>query len=100
MAIEMKDVETIAHLARLRLSPAEQQEALNSITNILKVIDQMQALDTTGVEPLTHANDAAAQRLREDVVTEPNQRDILLALAPEGGRSADKGLYLVPKVIK
>lgn len=96
MAIDMKDVSNIAHLARLQLSEAEQQEALNSITNILKVIDAMQALDTDGVEPLAHANDAAAQRLRPDEVTEPNQRDDVLALAP----AADKGLFLVPKVIE
>jgi aspartyl-tRNA(Asn)/glutamyl-tRNA(Gln) amidotransferase subunit C len=96
MAIDMKDVASIAHLARLHLSAAEQQEALDSITNILKVIDGMQALDTTGVEALAHANDAAAQRLREDRVTETNQRDKVLALAP----SADKGLFLVPKVIE
>jgi aspartyl-tRNA(Asn)/glutamyl-tRNA(Gln) amidotransferase subunit C len=96
MAIDMKDVSNIAHLARLQLSAAEQQEALNSITNILKVIDGMQAVDTSGVEPLAHANDAAAQRLREDVVTEPNQRDAVLALAP----AADRGLFLVPKVLE
>lgn len=96
MAIDMKDVGNIAHLARLHLSETEQQEALTSITNILKIIDGMQALDTTGVEPLAHANDAAAQRLRADIVTEPNQRDQLMALAP----SADKGLFLVPKVIE
>ena len=95
MAIELKDVENIAHLARLQLSPAEQQEALNSISSILELIDQMQAVDTTGVEPLAHAS-AASQRLREDVVTEPDQRDLLLKLAPH----ADKGLYLVPKVLE
>ena len=96
MAIDMKDVSNIAHLARLQLSEAEQQEALNSITNILKVIDGMQAVDTNGVEPLAHANDAAAQRLRADEVTEQNQRDQILALAP----AADKGLFLVPKVLE
>jgi aspartyl-tRNA(Asn)/glutamyl-tRNA(Gln) amidotransferase subunit C len=96
MAIDMKDVENIAHLARLQLSADEKQEALNSITNILKVIDGMQALDTSGVEPLAHANDAARQRLRDDVVSEPDRRAALLALAP----SADKGLFLVPKVIE
>lgn len=96
MAIDIKDVNNVAHLARLHLSAAEQQEALDSITNILKVIDGMQALDTTGVEPLAHANDAASQRLREDVVTEPNQRDKVLAIAP----SADRGLFLVPKVLE
>lgn len=96
MAIDMKDVSNIAHLARLQLSDGEMQEALNSITNILKVIDGMQALDTTGVEPLAHANDAAAQRLREDLVTEPNLRDKVMAIAP----SSEKGLFLVPKVLE
>ncbi len=95
MAIELKDVQNIAHLARLQLSPAEQQEAQNSINNILHMIDEMQAIDTTGVEPLAHAYEAS-QRLRDDVVTEQNQRDVLLALAP----SADRGLFLVPKVLE
>lgn len=95
MAIELKDVENIAHLARLQLSAAEQQEALNSISSILQLIDQMQAVDTRGVEPLAHASEAS-QRLRNDAVTETDQRDMLLKLAP----SADKGLYLVPKVIE
>lgn len=95
MAIEFKDVQNIAHLARLQLSQAEQQEALNSINNILHMIDQMQAIDTNGVEPLAHAYEAS-QRLREDVVTEKDQREVLLALAP----SADRGLFLVPKVLE
>ncbi len=95
MTIELKDVENIAHLARLQLSAAEQQEALNSISSILQLIDQMQAVDTTGVEPLAHASEAS-QRLREDAVTEPDQRDMLLQLAPDAAR----GLYLVPKVIE
>jgi aspartyl-tRNA(Asn)/glutamyl-tRNA(Gln) amidotransferase subunit C len=95
MAIELKDVQNIAHLARLQLSEAEQREAQNSINNILHMIDQMQAIDTTGVEPLAHAYEAS-QRLRDDVVTEQNQRDVLLALAP----SADRGLFLVPKVLE
>ena len=68
---------------------------LNSITSILQLIDQMQAVDTTGVAPLAHASEAS-QRLRADVVTEADQRDMLLQLAP----SADRGLYLVPKVIE
>jgi|LauGreDrversion4_2_1035121.scaffolds.fasta_scaffold207118_2 aspartyl-tRNA(Asn)/glutamyl-tRNA(Gln) amidotransferase subunit C len=95
MSIDSKDIDTIAHLARLELSEAGKQEALNSINNILALINQMQAIDTSGVQPLAHAFDAS-QRLREDVVTEPNQRDILLALAP----SAADGLFLVPKVIE
>ncbi len=96
MAISQKDIETVAHLARLHLSENEEQEVLGSINSILAMIDQMQAVDTTNVEPLAHANDAARQRLREDVVTETNQRDNLLKLAP----SAENGLFLVPKVIE
>ncbi len=95
MAITLEDVENIAHLARLQLSPTEKQEALSSITNILQVIDQMQSIDTTGVEPLAHAYEAA-QRLRDDVVTEKDQRITLLALAP----STERGLFLVPKVLE
>jgi len=95
MAITLEDVENIAHLARLQLSPTEKQEALSSITNILQVIDQMQSIDTTGIEPLAHAYEAA-QRLRDDVVTEKNQRITLLALAP----STERGLFLVPKVLE
>ena len=95
MALEPKDIENIAHLARLQLSAAEKSEALGSIANILAMIDQMQAVDTTGVEPLAHGFDAS-QRLREDVVTETNQRDLLLKLAP----STDQGLFLVPKVLE
>ena len=96
MAISQKDIETVAHLARLHLSENEEQEVLGSINSILAMIDQMQAVDTTNVEPLAHANDAARQRLRGDVVTETNQRDNLLKLAP----SAENGLFLVPKVIE
>jgi aspartyl-tRNA(Asn)/glutamyl-tRNA(Gln) amidotransferase subunit C len=95
MAITLEDVENIAHLARLQLSPTEKQEALSSITNILQVIDQMQSIDTTGIEPLAHAYEAA-QRLRDDVVTEKDQRITLLALAP----STERGLFLVPKVLE
>jgi aspartyl-tRNA(Asn)/glutamyl-tRNA(Gln) amidotransferase subunit C len=95
MAIELKDVQNIAHLARLQLSEAEQQEAQNSINDILHMIDEMKAIDTNGVEPLAHASEAS-QRLREDLVTEQNQREILLALAP----STDRGLFLVPKVLE
>ncbi|MBT5483093.1 MAG: Asp-tRNA(Asn)/Glu-tRNA(Gln) amidotransferase subunit GatC [Gammaproteobacteria bacterium] len=95
MSIELGDVENIAHLARLHLSNEEKQEAAGSISNILALIDQMQSVDTDNVEPLAHAFDAV-QRLREDVVTESNQRDELQKIAPE----TEEGLYLVPKVIE
>lgn len=95
MSITLQDIDTIAHLARLQLGDDEKQEALESINNILTLVDQMQAVDTSEVKPLAHAFEAS-QRLRDDVVTETNQRDLLLANAP---RSAD-GLFLVPKVIE
>lgn len=95
MSIELADVENIAHLARLHLSDDEKVEAAGSMTNILKLIDQMQSVDTGNVEPLAHPNDAV-QRLREDVVTETNERDRLQEIAPE----TEQGLFLVPKVIE
>lgn len=95
MSISLDDIGTIAHLARLQLDAGEKQEALDSINNILVLINQMQAVDTTGIKPLAHAFEAS-QRLREDVVTEPDQRELLLAGAPK----AAEGLFLVPKVIE
>ena len=95
MSIELADVENIAHLARLHLTEDEKAEAARSMSNILNLIDQMQSVDTDGVEPLAHAFDAV-QRLREDKVTESNHRDELQAIAPE----TEQGLFLVPKVIE
>ena len=95
MSIELADVESIAHLARLHLSDAEKQEAAGSMSNILNLIDQMQSVNTDAVEPLAHAFDAV-QRLRDDVVTETDRRDELQRIAPE----TEDGLFLVPKVIE
>lgn len=95
MAIELADVENIAHLARLQLSDQEKREAADSMSNILNLIDQMQSVDTDNVEPLAHAFDAV-QRLRDDVVTESDHRDELQTIAPE----TEAGLFLVPKVIE
>lgn len=95
MAIELTDVENIAHLARLSLSDQEMKEAADSMSNILGLIDQMQSVDTDNVEPLAHAFDAV-QRLRPDKVTETDQRDALQKIAPE----TEAGLFLVPKVIE
>jgi aspartyl-tRNA(Asn)/glutamyl-tRNA(Gln) amidotransferase subunit C len=95
MSIELTDVENIAHLARLHLTEAEKEEAAGSMSNILELIDQMQSVDTDNVIPLAHPLDSV-QRLREDKVTETNQRDEFQKIAPE----IDKGLFLVPKVIE
>ena len=95
MALERSDVEKIAHLARLGLSESEIPQTTETLNNILGLIDAMQAVDTTGVEPLAHPLEAT-QRLRADVVTEQNQRDAYQAIAP----AVENGLFLVPKVIE
>ena len=95
MALERTEVEKIAHLARLGLNEAEIPQTTATLNNILGLIDAMQAVDTSGVEPLAHPLEAT-QRLRADEVTEFNQRDAYQAIAP----AVENGLYLVPKVIE
>lgn len=95
MALERKDVENIAHLARLAISEADIPEYARNLSDILTLVEQMGAVDTTGVPPMAHPLDAV-QRLREDEVTEHDQRDRFQAIAP----AVEAGLYLVPKVIE
>lgn len=85
----------IAHLARLGLNDADLPRTTEALNSILGLIDQMQAVDTTGIEPLAHPLEAS-QRLRADVVTETNHREAYQAIAP----AVENGLYLVPKVIE
>lgn len=95
MVFERQQVEQLARLARLGLDDAVLARTTQSLGDVLTLIDQLQALDTTGVEPMSHPLDAV-QRLRADVVSEPNQRDALQAIAP----AVADGLFLVPKVIE
>ena len=95
MALERSDVEKIAHLARLGLNDADIPQTTATLNNILGLIDAMQAVDTTGIEPLAHPLETT-QRLRADVVTESNHREAYQAIAP----AVENGLYLVPKVIE
>ena len=94
MAIEQQEIEKIAELARIRIDESQVGEVTQRITEILAMVDQLQAAETDGVEPLSNPHDAT-QRLRADVVTEGNQRDSFQAIAP----AVEDGLYLVPKVI-
>ncbi|MDF9617475.1 Asp-tRNA(Asn)/Glu-tRNA(Gln) amidotransferase subunit GatC [Pseudomonas entomophila] len=94
MALQRSDVEKIAHLARLGLNEGELPRITDALNSILGLVDQMQAVDTSGIEPLAHPLETT-QRLRPDQVTESNQRDRYQAVAP----STENGLYLVPKVI-
>jgi aspartyl-tRNA(Asn)/glutamyl-tRNA(Gln) amidotransferase subunit C len=95
MALERSEVEKIAHLARLGLNEADIPATTETLNNILGLIDQMQAVNTDGIEPLAHPLEAT-QRLRADQVTEVNQREAYQAIAP----AVENGLYLVPKVIE
>lgn len=95
MSIDSSKVESVAMLARLKIEAGELPDYVNSLSSILDLVDKMQAVDTSGVEPLANPLDAA-QRLRVDAVTEVDQRDQLQQNAPK----AEQGLFLVPKVIE
>ena len=95
MSLNKQTVQTIAHLARLKIEDGEVEKYQSELSSILDLVQQMEACDTAGVEPMTHPFDAT-MRLRADVVSESNQRDKFQAIAP----STEDGLYLVPKVIE
>jgi aspartyl-tRNA(Asn)/glutamyl-tRNA(Gln) amidotransferase subunit C len=95
MSLDREQVRKIAHLARLHITEQEVDAYAETLSRILGLIEQMNAVDTTGVTPMAHPNEAGL-RLREDVVTESNQREKFQQIAP----AVEAGLYLVPKVIE
>lgn len=95
MSLSLDDVSRIARLARIAISPAEAERTRDQLNGILDFVDELQAVNTDGIEPMAHAVDVV-QRLREDRVTEADRRDDFMAIAPE----SEAGLYLVPKVIE
>ena len=95
MALETREVEKIAHLARLGINADDIPEYAHNLSDILAFVAQLNAVDTTGVEPLAHPLDAI-QRLRADVVTESDERENFQKTAPQ----TRDGLYLVPRVIE
>lgn len=104
MALNTEDIKRIAHLARIQINEDEAQATLTKLSGILELIEQMQAVDTTGITPMSHSQDVV-QRLREDVVTKTNQREEFQAIAPILGNGETKlatqdGLYLVPRVVE
>jgi aspartyl-tRNA(Asn)/glutamyl-tRNA(Gln) amidotransferase subunit C len=99
MALTPQDVSRIANLARLELSPDESAQMLGALNGFFRIVEQMSAVDTRGVEPLYTPLSAVQQvslRLRDDVVTEVDQRARNQASAP----AVEDGLFLVPKVIE
>ena len=95
MSLTTQDIERIAHLARIAVTPSDVTDVQAKLAGIFKLIDEMQAVDTRGVEPMSHGLDMVL-RLRDDVVTESNRRDDFLKNAPQ----AADGFYLVPKVME
>jgi len=97
MPLSLQEVQRIAELARIGVSDAEARTVLAQLNDIFELIGRMQKVDTEGVEPMSHAH-GSGLRLREDKVTESDQRELYQSVAPEGAVQA--GLYLVPKVIE
>ena len=94
MSLDKNDVEKIAHLARISISDEDVPGYAESLSSILNLVEQMDAVDTENVSPMAHPH-AAYQRLREDVVTEENQREHFQKITT----NVEDGLYLVPKVL-
>ncbi len=95
MSLNQEGVARIARLARIELSETELGSTRDQLNGILGFIEQLQSIDTSGIVPMAHAVDVV-QRLREDKVTEADQRSVFQAVAPD----VEAGLYLVPKVIE
>jgi aspartyl-tRNA(Asn)/glutamyl-tRNA(Gln) amidotransferase subunit C len=95
MSLTPDQLQRIALLARIDVSPEEAQSVTERLNRVLGLIDQLQSVDTRGIEPMSHALDVV-QRLRPDEVTEPDRRDAYQKGAP----ALEQGLYLVPKVIE
>jgi aspartyl-tRNA(Asn)/glutamyl-tRNA(Gln) amidotransferase subunit C len=91
------DVEKIAHLARLSVTPEEVTAYSQQFANILQLLDQLNNVDTTDITPMSHPIDGAQQRLRPDAVTEVDQHTLLQSVSP---LKTVENLYLVPQVIE
>ena len=101
MSLTNADVRKIARLARLAMTETEIESSRAELSGIFDLIAAMQAVDTSGISPMSHAQDVS-QRLREDAVTESDQRELFQSIAPQykGSPQVEAGLYLVPKVIE
>ena len=99
MSLTSSDISRIANLARLELGAAESARMLTQINGFFDIVEKMRAVDTTGIEPLAHpvaVMQDITLRLRDDVVSEPNQREANQRSAP----AVEQGLFLVPRVIE
>jgi aspartyl-tRNA(Asn)/glutamyl-tRNA(Gln) amidotransferase subunit C len=95
MPLSIEEIRRIAALARIEVTESEQESVRAQLNDIFAMIEQMQAVDTAGIEPMAHAQDVAL-RLRADAVTETDQHALFQSVAPQ----VEADLYLVPKVIE
>jgi aspartyl-tRNA(Asn)/glutamyl-tRNA(Gln) amidotransferase subunit C len=95
MALTREDVLRAARLARIAIDDTEADAVLEQLRRIFEMIEEMRAVDVSGVDPMAHAQDVIL-RLREDVATETDQHELFQSIAPR----VERGLYLVPKVIE
>jgi aspartyl-tRNA(Asn)/glutamyl-tRNA(Gln) amidotransferase subunit C len=95
MSLDHDQVRRLARLARIAIRPDESAAVLERLNRVLGLIEEMRRVDTTGVEPMAHAQDVV-QRLRDDKITESDQHDLYQSIAP----AVEGDLYLVPKVIE
>ena len=94
MSFTTDQINEISRLARLRIDDEEAQAYAEQLNRIMRLVEQMDQIDTMGIEPMSHPQDAAL-RLRADEVTKENHREAFQSIAPD----CENGLYLVPKVI-
>ena len=95
MSLDLEQVRRIAHLARIEITDDEAERTLAQLIDIFAMIERMQAVDTAGVEPMAGAL-GGSQRLRDDVVTETDQRAAVMINAPQ----QLNGLFIVPRVVE
>lgn len=95
MSLNSGDVRRIAQLARIEITDSETEQTLRQLNDIFKLIEQLQSVDTTNVEPMAHPL-GGSQRLREDIALEPEDREANMMNAP----ARDEGLFLVPRVVE
>jgi aspartyl-tRNA(Asn)/glutamyl-tRNA(Gln) amidotransferase subunit C len=95
MALSSEDIQRIAHLARIEITSAEAVDVRAKLDGIFDLIGRMRAVDTTGIVPMSHAQEVTLP-LREDVITETDRRELYQSVAP----AVQDGLYLVPRVIE
>ncbi len=99
MSLSPEDIHRLAQLARIDLTAVDAERTCAQLNDIFKLVEQLQAVDTGGIEPLSHPLSTVQEmslRLRDDRVTETDHRDANMANAPQ----QENGLFLVPKVIE